>query len=73
MMIYMSFGKMILARLKPDWVEHKFWLMVIGVLVVAVMITLPWIGWLFKLAGILFGLGALWIFGRERLFRQSAL
>jgi hypothetical protein len=68
MMIDTSFvKKKILDRLKPDWVVQKFWSMVIGVLVVAGMITLPWIDWLFKLAVILFGLGALRIYRWEIL------
>jgi hypothetical protein len=58
-------GKLILARVAPELAEHKVWPLVVGVVILAILIAVPFVGWLFKLAAMLLGLGALWIWGRE--------
>jgi hypothetical protein len=60
-------GKLILARIKPELVENKVWPLVIGVVILALLIALPYIGWLFGILVMFIGLGALWIWGRERM------
>jgi hypothetical protein len=66
-------GKMILGRIKPELAEHKVWPMVIGVSIIALIVALPYIGWLFGLLVIFIGLGALWLWGRERLSKQPSV
>jgi cytoskeletal protein CcmA (bactofilin family) len=58
-------GKLILSRIKPELAEHKFLPLVVGVIVVALLIALPYIGWLFGVLVMFIGLGALWLQGRE--------
>ncbi len=60
-------GKLILARFSPALAEHKVWPLVIGAILVSLVIALPYIGWLFGVLVMLIGLGALWIWARERL------
>jgi cytoskeletal protein CcmA (bactofilin family) len=60
-------GKLILARFNPALAEHKVWPLVIGVVLVALVVALPYIGWLFGVLVMLIGLGALWIWARERM------
>lgn len=69
-----ALGRWLLARTSPSLAEHRFWPMVIGVIITVVVIALlsfPLIpgvlGWLLNFAVILFGLGALWLWGRERM------
>jgi ABC-type multidrug transport system permease subunit len=58
--------------------EHKFWPIILGVIVIAVVIGLfrfPFVplgffGWLLNFVVVLFGLGALWLWGRERFGKQ---
>jgi carbonic anhydrase/acetyltransferase-like protein (isoleucine patch superfamily) len=66
-------GKWILARFNSPLAEHKLWPMVVGVVAVVLVIGLlrfplvPFIGffgWLLNFVVVLFGLGALWIWGR---------
>jgi len=62
-------GKLILNKAKPGLGEHKVWPLLVGVGVIAILISLPYVGWLFKMLLIFFGLGALWLLGREALVK----
>jgi hypothetical protein len=75
----MTLGKWILVSAKSPLAEHRYWPMVMGViLTVAVVGTLTFpaipgiLGWLVNFAIILFGLGTLWLWGRERLQSRPA-
>ncbi len=72
-----AIGKWILSRTRPDLAEHRYWPMLIGVAVIVIVVGLlsfPLIpgalGWLLNLVVVLFGLGALWLTGREALARK---
>lgn len=74
-----ALGRWLLARLNSPLVEHRFWPMVIGVIVTVVVIALlrfplipGFLGSILNFVVILLGLGALWLWGRERLARRSA-
>jgi cytoskeletal protein CcmA (bactofilin family) len=58
-------GKLILSRIKPELAEHKVWPLVLGVVIVALLAALPFVGWVFKVLAMFLGLGALWIWGRD--------
>jgi cytoskeletal protein CcmA (bactofilin family) len=58
-------GKLILARFNPALAEHKVWPLVLGVIIVALLIALPFVGWLFGVFVMFVGLGAIWIWVRE--------
>lgn len=58
-------GKLLLARIKPELAEHKLLPLVIGVVIVALIVALPYVGWLFGVLVMFIGLGALWIWGRD--------
>ncbi|NQU29786.1 MAG: hypothetical protein HQ525_03880, partial [Anaerolineae bacterium] len=66
-------GKLILARVQPDLVNHKVWPLVVGVVILATIMSVPFAGWMIKLIVVLFGLGALWILGREQFSRESVV
>jgi hypothetical protein len=75
----LTLGKWILTRFNSPLAGHKFWPMVIGVVVtvlVVALLTFPlipgFLGGLLNFAIILFGLGALWLFGREALAKKPA-
>jgi hypothetical protein len=73
-----SIGKWIFARVNPALAEHKFWPSILGIVVIVLVIGLlkfpllpfGFLGWLFNFAIVLFGLGALWIWGREKLAKK---
>jgi hypothetical protein len=74
-----ALGRWLLARTNSSLAEHRFWPMVIGVAILVAVIALfrfPLIpGFLSVLLNfiiILFGLGALWLWGRERFARRPA-
>lgn len=74
-----AIGRWILARTRPSLVEHRYWPLLIGVTVVVLVVGLlsfPLIpgalGWLLNLLVVLFGLGALWLWGRDLFVRQPA-
>jgi hypothetical protein len=73
-------GRWIFSKINPSLAEHRFWPMILGVVVIAVVIALfrfplvplGFFGWLLNFAVVLFGLGALWLWGRERFAKQPA-
>jgi len=62
-------GRLILARLKPDWAEGRIWPLAVGVVLFVVITAIPILGGLVKLVVVLLGLGALWLLGRD-VYRQ---
>lgn len=73
-----ALGTWLLARANSPLAEHRLWPMVIGVIITAIVIALfrfpllpGFLGALLNVVVILLGLGALWLWGRERLARQS--
>ncbi len=68
------FGKWLFTRFNSPLTEHKFWPMILGVVALVLVIGLlrfpllpiGFLGWLANFAVILCGLGALWLWGRER-------
>ena len=73
----LALGKWILARLNSPLADHKFWPMVIGVAVTVIVVgllTFPlipgFLGGLLNFAIILFGLGTMWLWGRDILAKK---
>jgi hypothetical protein len=69
-----ALGRWLLSRTHSPLAEHRYWPMVIGVVVTVAVVALfrfpliPGIlGGLLSILVSLFGLGALWLWGRERL------
>jgi cytoskeletal protein CcmA (bactofilin family) len=75
-----ALGRWILVRANSPLAEHWFWPMIIGVLITVVVIALlsfplipGFLGGLLNLVVILFGLGALLMWGRERTARRPMI
>jgi cytoskeletal protein CcmA (bactofilin family) len=64
-------GKWLLGRFNPALSEHKVWPLVIGVVIVALVVALPYVGWIFGLIIMFLGLGALWFWGRESVLARK--
>lgn len=58
-------GKWIMNRFNPALADHKVWPLLVGVILVALVVALPFIGWIFGLVVMFLGLGALWLWGRD--------
>lgn len=74
-----ALGKWILARANSPLAEHRFWPMVIGVIITVVVIALfrfplipGFLGGVLNIAVTILGLGALWLWGRGRIVRNNA-
>lgn len=74
-----ALGKWTLARLNSPLAEHRYWPMIIGVLITALVIALlsfplipGFFGGLLNFIVVLLGLGALWLWGRERMASRTA-
>lgn len=65
-------GKLILNRINPAMAENKFAPLILGAIILAILMALPYIGWVFSLLAVFIGLGALWIWGSEMLKPQKA-
>jgi cytoskeletal protein CcmA (bactofilin family) len=75
-----ALGRWLLARANSPLAGHRYWPMVIGVVVTALVIALfsfplipGFLGGLLNFAIVLFGLGALFLWGRERTARRPAV
>jgi hypothetical protein len=73
-----ALGKWIFQRINPSLAEHRYWPMLLGILITLAVIALfsfplipGFLGWLLNFTVILFGLGALWLWGRERLQQRT--
>jgi cytoskeletal protein CcmA (bactofilin family) len=70
-----ALGKWVFSKTNPDLAEHKFWPMILGVVLIVVVVgmfhfpllPLGFFGWLLNFAIVLFGLGAMWLWGRDRV------
>jgi hypothetical protein len=76
----MALGKWILVQAKSPLADHRFWPMVIGVAITVVVVALlsfPLIpgvlGGLLNFVIILFGLGAVWLWGRDALGKKPVV
>jgi cytoskeletal protein CcmA (bactofilin family) len=75
-----ALGKWLLVQANSPLAEHKYWPMVAGVLITMAVIALlsfpllpGFLGGLLNFAVVLLGLGALWLWGRDRIFKRAVL
>jgi hypothetical protein len=59
-------GRWLMQKLQPNTSSRRFFSLVVGLLVFIILTTIPIIGGLLHLATILLGLGALWIWTRNK-------
>jgi cytoskeletal protein CcmA (bactofilin family) len=65
-------GKLLLSRFAPSAAENIFWCTLLGVLLIAIVASIPVLGWLAVWVATFFGLGALLLFIRSKLQKQPA-
>jgi len=76
----LALGKWIFQRANSPLAEHRYWPMIVGVLltvVVTALLSFPlipgFLAWLVNLAIVLLGLGALWMWSRERMLKKAVV
>ena len=57
------FGRLLFARFMPKYEQSRFGALIVGVIVYALIASIPYLGWVFAVITTMFGLGALWITG----------
>jgi len=65
--ISLLLGQLIFRLFKSPAAEHRWWPMLVGVVVFVVITAIPILGWLATAATVLFGLGAVWLWARDWL------
>ncbi len=58
-------GRLLLNRLNPSLAQKKFAPLILGVVLLAILMALPFIGWIFSALAVLSGLGAIWLWGSD--------
>lgn len=66
-------GQLILSRLNPTLAEHKYWPLILGVVIYALLTAIPFLGSLVWWLVVLLGLGALWYFGQGLVAKKPAV
>jgi len=67
-----ALGNWILGLFNSNLVGHRIWPMVIGVVIIALLVAVPAVGWLFALLAAFIGLGAIWLWAAAKRRTQSA-
>jgi hypothetical protein len=74
-----ALGKWIFTQVHSPLAEHRYWPMIVGVLITLVITTLlsfplipGFLGWLLNFVIVLLGLGALWLWSQARRLRSAA-
>jgi cytoskeletal protein CcmA (bactofilin family) len=62
--ISLLLGQLVFTLFKSPAAEHRWWPLLLGVLIFVIITAIPVLGWLAGLATLLLGLGAVWIWGR---------
>lgn len=65
-------GRLLLARVKPEWAEARVAPLLLGVLGLVLLGALPMVGGAVHLLAVLLGLGALWLAARNRFVSRRA-
>ena len=65
-------GQLIFRLFKSDAAGHRWWPMLLGVVIFVLIAAIPVLGWLARLATVLLGLGAVWLWAREWLTARRA-
>lgn len=65
--ISLLLGQLIFRLFKSPAAEHRWWPILVGVVVFVIITAIPILGWLATAAAILFGLGAVWLWARDWL------
>jgi cytoskeletal protein CcmA (bactofilin family) len=65
-------GRWIVSKIQPEWAEKPWLPLIVGVVLFAILASIPWLGNLFAFVVILFGLGALWLLGLQRFYTKSS-
>jgi cytoskeletal protein CcmA (bactofilin family) len=60
-------GRLIFQQLEASLADHRWWPMVLGVSIFVGITAIPVLGWFIKVAVTIFGLGAIWLWGRAWL------
>jgi len=58
-------GRWLLGRFNPALADHKIWPLVLGVIILALLVEIPFAGFLIGLTVLFVGLGTLWLWGRD--------
>jgi hypothetical protein len=76
----LALGKWIFTQIHSPLAEHRYWPMIVGVLITlaaTAVLSFPLIpgllGWLLNFLVVLLGLGSLWLWSRERTIRPPAV
>jgi len=65
-------GQLIFRLFKSPVAEHRWWPVLLGVVIFVIIAAIPLLGWLARLAAVLLGLGAVWLWGRDWLMARRA-
>jgi hypothetical protein len=54
-------GRLLFRRFLPKYQQTSVWALLVGVLLFALIVSIPYLGWVASVIATMFGLGALWL------------
>lgn len=70
--ISLLLGQLIFRLFNSPAEQNRWWPLVVGVVILVIVTAIPVLGWIARLATVLLGLGAVWIWGLELLRSRQA-
>jgi hypothetical protein len=61
LIVALLFGTLLFKRFKPKYAQSRIWPLLAGVVLYALLASIPYLGWLLAVLATLAGLGALWM------------
>lgn len=71
MMVGYFVGQAVLKQLKAEWCENHTIVLITGLSIIGILISIPVLGGVLRLAITIFGLGTLFVLLREKLFKKA--
>jgi cytoskeletal protein CcmA (bactofilin family) len=66
-------GKLLLQRFAPRYAQSNLWPLLLGVVLYALVASIPFLGWVVATLVTFFGLGALWVVAFQPTFKQPVM
>ena len=73
LIIALLIGRLLLQRFAPHYAQGNLWPLILGVVLYALVASIPYLGWIIATLVTIFGLGALWVVAFQPKIQQPIM